>query len=107
MGLSSLTAPETEGSQGTYHYANENLLLQPAEPAVVGPVLGLNGILVASGCCMWPKEEAKGRTRGVTGRGGKKGSAGRAAGSAGAGEGGQGWGWTVQREHRRSFWPLL
>lgn len=46
----------------TYRLADEKLLLQPAEVAVVGPVVGGGGILVASGHWMWPKEEAKGRT---------------------------------------------
>lgn len=57
MGLSSLTARETGRLRGTYHYANEKLLVQPAEVAVVGPVVGVNGILVASGHWMWPKGE--------------------------------------------------
>lgn len=62
MGLSSLTAQETERLRGTYHHAHEKLLLWPAEVAGVGPVVGVNGILVASGHWMWPKEETKGRT---------------------------------------------
>lgn len=77
IGLSSLTAQERGRWRATYHYADEKLLLQPAELAVVGPVVGVNGVLVASGHWIWPREEAKGRMWRVIGWGGKKGNAGR------------------------------
>lgn len=62
IGLSSLTAQERGRLQGAYCYTDEKLLLQPAELAVLAPVVGVNGILVSSGYWMWPKEDAKGRT---------------------------------------------
>jgi len=50
-----------------YRCADGKLLLQPAEVAVVGPPAGVDGILVASGHWMQPKEEAKGGMGRVTG----------------------------------------